>query len=130
MATCFLWVTLLTPEVADVLIAGLVAKGFMVGPLGSSKKHSTFGQVCVFTALRIENVEPCNEPKLTPEAVVYHAAKDILKSYSYFSIVSHTDGGSSTWEIGNIRLPNGASTGKPALARVAGDNPLDDEPGD
>lgn len=128
MATCYLWVTLLSSQTADVLIAGLVNHGFTVAPLACTGKTVEVGEISTLAALKIEGVEPVKhgEETTAPQHVVLNAAKKILGTYSYYSIVSLCLGGSVTWTGGNMKLPEAPDYRKNALERVGGENPLDD----
>ena len=97
MATdIYLWVTLLTPEVADVLTAGLIRAGFNVGALASTKILCTDGEHSTLCAIKLFDVKPKDGTKV--QHVAIHAAKKVLASYSYFSIIATIATDVATWE--------------------------------
>jgi hypothetical protein len=133
MATCYLWITLVSPQPVDDLIAGLVNKGWTVGPLASDGKIGLSGTVSEFVALKVDGVEPISPKKgakeskgSTPQHVLLDATKAILKNALFFSIIAFALGDSFTWAGSNIPAPKKPDTRKTALDRVAGDDTLDD----
>ena len=122
--TCYLWVTLLSPQTVDVLVTGLVRKGWHVGPLASSKELTCDCPLSVLVSLRVEGVEVSKDEK--PQQIVLKAAKEVLKNYIYLSIISHCSDGESTWNGGNIKAPETPTIHKTAFDRITSDDSPDE----
>lgn len=133
MSTCLLWVTLLTPEVMDVLVAGLVRRGWKVGPTADDAELCEFGVHSTLVALSVEGVEAEaaldeDGEESTREHVLLEAAREVLGTYLYFSIVAHDMDGSFEWVGCNpLKTAVAVATPRTALDRVAGDD-LEDDP--
>lgn len=124
MATCHLWVTLLTPAVADVLIVGLVRFGWTVGPLADDGEVCDHGTHSTLVALEVVGVEDDDEEN-GPEHVLVKAVKEVLGTYRYFSIVARDTDGTAEWYGCNPVEP-AVVTPRTALDRVVGDDLEDD----
>jgi len=127
MATCYLWATLMSPQVADVLITGLVKRGWQVGPLSADKQICFSNPASTLAVIQIEGVG--RERDMEPLFVLMSATKEVLKDYNYFSLLVYQCGKSFAWNGGNIKLPAKPDMCRTALDLVAGDGPLDDENG-
>jgi len=112
-------VTVLKPSVEDVLVAGLVKKGYQVGPLCMDKTTTTSCEGCSLVALSVEGVLP--KGKKLDCSVLLNQVQRMLRDHSYFSVITMGSEGAATWMVGNIELP------KPVVKIKPEDDPADDE---
>lgn len=115
---CYLWVVLLSPQVADVLVMGLVRKGWTVGALAADHAISRECAVSSLVALQVSGVETKNSEKSIP-VIVVDEAREILKEFHYLSIIASEATSHCCWIKGNIKTADASDPRKTALEKVA-----------
>jgi hypothetical protein len=98
------WVTLLTADVTDLLVSGLIRKGYQVRSAGDTLCLT--GPYASIVGLTVEGGK---DDVKDPHLVVNKTVKEILKEYTYFSIVVLGAQGASVWSCGNSPLQAPAS---------------------
>jgi len=103
MKSYFVWVTAMVREYEDLIISGLVKKGYTVGP--ASKDHiptsGTAGYASFVIALKVEPSETDTDASKVHE-VVCNVLKE--KKLLYYSVLVSTPA-DCCWRAGNIQLP-------------------------
>jgi len=104
--TFYIWATLLSDRAASDLTAGLVRKGFHVGPLSADNNLTIVGPVSTLCALKGETgtVPEKLAEKQTPQGWVLNQVKEVLNhsENSWLSLVVSELGGSCTWSGSNV----------------------------
>lgn len=104
----YVYVTALIPTYEDMIIAGLVKKGYRVGPLAETNEVTvtTPDSICAIIALRLD-VNDDEGDTIVHSAAELHekieAALQELKIFYYSLIV--TESADCCWNISNIRIP-------------------------
>jgi len=98
-----IWVTLTTEASVDLLISGLVRKGYVVGPLASDNSLFIKGDLSTLISLKLTK-------KLDDKDPLKIVMKDITSvlidaDRTFHSTVVAASGGSFTWRGSNIKLP-------------------------
>jgi len=100
----YCWITALLPAYQDLIVAGLVKKGYMVGPAAKDGKVSisTENSAATLIALSIYKAdgEETSANKIYEDVLV--VLKEI-KAYYYSVIISHSY--EATWAGSNFSLP-------------------------
>lgn len=97
----YCWITALMPTYQDGIIAGMVKRGYMVGPAAKDGKVTTSDNTAAaLIAISIYRAEETNVNKIYDDVVA--VLKD-MKAYYYSVIVSHSY--EATWVGANFNLP-------------------------
>ena len=103
MKSYYVWITAMVREYEDLIISGLVKKGWTVGP--ASKDHiptsGSAGYASCVVALKVEPLETETDASKVHE-VVCNVLKE--KKLLYYSVLVSTPA-DCCWRAGNIQLP-------------------------
>jgi hypothetical protein len=118
-ATFYVWVTLCRNEDADTLVAGLVRRGFAVGPLAASNEMTMPGNVSLLCGLRLDAPhmpDPLPAALMPYNWAMNHVTEVMTEApIQYHSVVVHHLTGNFMWRGSNIPAPTGpAEPAKPA----------------
>jgi len=104
--TFYIWATLLSDRAASDLTAGLVRKGFHVGPLASNNLLTIVGSVCALASLKAvtDNYPEKLPEKDTVEGWVLERVKEVLNlsENSWLSLIVFEINGSCAWAGSNV----------------------------
>lgn len=108
-AAFYVWVTMCRDEDASTLVAGLVRRGFAVGPLAASNEMTMPGNVSLLCGLRLDAP---HMPDPLPGAIMpynwamTHVTEVLVEASIWFhSIVVHHLTGNFMWKGSNIPAP-------------------------
>jgi hypothetical protein len=102
MKTFYVWATIFSPTGVRLLTAGLVERGFKVGPLAENRRLFWEGEASTLTAFQVET----GQEDVT-RATLLQSVKDVLGAIGamYHSLIVYETKGSFTWAESNIKLP-------------------------
>ncbi len=98
----YCWITALMPSYQDGIIAGMVKRGYMVGPAAKDGKVTTSveNNPAALIAISVYRSEETTVSKIYDDVV---AVLQEMKAYYYSVIISHSY--DATWAGANFSLP-------------------------
>jgi hypothetical protein len=98
----YCWITALVPSYQDKIIAGMVKRGYMVGPAAKDGKvvSSTENNPAALIAISVYRAEETDVNKIYNDMV---GVLTEMKAYYYSVVISHSY--EATWAGANFSLP-------------------------
>jgi hypothetical protein len=104
----YVWISAMLPNYQDGIVAGLVRKGYMVGPSAKDGGVTTGVSPAALISLGVYKAEETNVNNIYTDVI--EVLKEI-KAYYYSVIISLST--EATWSSGNVIAPTKDTAGKP-----------------
>lgn len=104
----YVYITALIPSYEEMIIAGLVKKGYRVGPLADSNKVTVAApnSVCAIIALRVDTNDDEGDTSVHSSFEMHEKVEAFLLELKifYYSLIV-TEMADCCWNISNIEIP-------------------------